>query len=268
VTLRQADYERIRIEHRGAIAVLTLDRPKRRNAVDDRMHSELSTVFRAAQDDPTVRAVVLTGAGEAFSVGGDTSADRRFETVTGRTVIAEARAIIEDVLDLEKPLVAAVNGHAVGLGATLASLADLSYVERRAKFGDRHVLAALPAGNGSAVIWPLLVGVNRAKRLLMGGELLSAEQAVSLGLLSELVDDGTSLATALAAAERFAALAPQAVQGTKAAVNQLLKLVAQIALPASLAREELAMQHPAFHAAMAALAPSRPAEEEDPCKTG
>jgi 1,4-dihydroxy-2-naphthoyl-CoA synthase len=120
VTLRQADYERIRIEHRGAVAVLTLDRAKRRNAVDDRMHSELSTVFRAAQADPAVRAVVLTGAGEAFSVGGDTSADRRFETATGRGVMAEARAIIADVLDLEKPLVAAVNGHAIGLGATLA----------------------------------------------------------------------------------------------------------------------------------------------------
>jgi enoyl-CoA hydratase/carnithine racemase len=260
--LRAADYQRIRIEARGAVAVLTLDRPERRNAVDDRMHSELATIFRAAQDDSAVRAVVLTGAGEAFSVGGDTSPERRFETAGGRSVFAEARAIIDGVLDLEKPLVAAVNGHAIGLGATLASLADLSFVERRAKLGDRHVLAALPAGNGSAVIWPLLVGVNRAKQLLMAGELLTAEQAVALGLLGELVEDGTSFARACEAAERLAALAPHAVQGTKAAVNQLLKLVAQASLPASLAREELAMQHPDYHSAIAAFAPSRAAAKD------
>lgn len=262
------DYERIRITHDGAVAVLALDRPERYNAVDDVMHSELSTVFRAAQHDGDVRAIVLTGSGDAFSVGGDTSPDRRFETRTGRPVIAEARSIVDDLLDLEKPLVAAVNGHAIGLGATLATLADVSYVERRAKIGDPHVLAALPAGNGSALIWPFLIGANRSKQLLMTGDLLTAEQAVSIGLLSEVVDDGASLDAALAMAARLAALAPHAVQGTKAAVNHLLRLAAKTALPASLAREELAMQHPAFVAAMAALAPSRSVSEEGTCPNG
>lgn len=247
-------YTRINVDvDADGIALLTLDRADHANAVDDRLHSELSTVFADAQDDARVRVVVLTGAGRTFSVGGDTSSSRAYETTSGRTVIDEARHIVDDVIAMAKPLVAAVNGHAIGLGATLVTLADVSYMDAEAKFGDPHVLAAIPAGNGSAVIWPLLVGVNRAKHLLMTGEILTAAEAERMGLVSRMVDPGTSLTHAMSTARRLAALAPQAVQGTKIAVNRILSMVSSASLPLSLALEEAAMQHPDFAAALEQL---------------
>lgn len=240
--------------HDDGVAVLTLDGPDRRNAVTDTMHSELSRVFAIAQDDSRVRAVVLTGAGTTFSSGGDTSPDRAYAPSSGRTVIDEARHIVDDVIALRKPLVAAVNGHAIGLGATLATLADVSFMDSSAKLGDPHVLAALPAGNGSALIWPLLVGVNRAKYLLMTGELLSGAEAERWGLITRAVPDGTALDEAMALARRLVTLAPQAVEGTKSSVNRLLAAVSQLVLPYSLALEDAAMRHPDFRAALERLA--------------
>jgi enoyl-CoA hydratase/carnithine racemase len=240
------------VDERG-ITVLTLDGPDPRNAVTDAMHSELSTVFAAAQDDPRVRVVVLTGAGRTFSTGGDTAPDRAYVASTGRTVIEEARHIVDDIIAMSKPLIAAVNGHAVGLGATLTTLADVSFIDERARLGDPHVLAALPAGNGSAAIWPLLIGVNRAKYLLMTGELLSAADAERFGLVTRAVPEGTALDEALALAGRLVELAPQAVEGTKIAINRLLAAASAAVLPLSLALEDAAMRHPDFRAALERL---------------
>ncbi|MBO0676606.1 enoyl-CoA hydratase/isomerase family protein [Mycolicibacterium sp. S2-37] len=248
--LDPAAYRTIAITVSDGIAVLTLNRPDRANAVDDVMHSELSTVFARAQDDTRVRAVVLTGAGRAFSTGGDESPDREYRTATGRTPIDEARHIVTDLIALKKPLIAAVNGHAIGLGAVLATLADISYVAERAKIGDMHVHAALPAGNGAAVIWPLLVGINRAKYLLMAGELITAAEAERFGLVTRALPAEDVLPTAMAMAARLAALAPQAVQGTKGAINQLLALSSHAVLPLSLALEGAAMESDEFRAAM------------------
>ena len=125
-----------------------------------------ATWFAAVQADVRVRAVVLTGSGRTFSAGGDESGDRRYATTTGRTPIEEARHIVDDIIGLTKPLVAALNGHAIGLGAVLATLADVSYMSEAAKLGDLHVHAALPAGNGAAVIWPLLVGLNKPVQIV------------------------------------------------------------------------------------------------------
>lgn len=235
------------------VAVLTLNRPAKANAVDDVMHSELSTVFAAAQDDARVRAVLLTGAGRTFSAGGDESSDREYSSATGRTPIEEARHIVDDIVGMSKPLVAGVNGHAIGLGAVLATLADVSYMSESAKLGDLHVHAALPAGNGAAVIWPLLVGLNRAKHLLMTGEILTAAEAERFGLISRVVPAPDVVPSAMAMAERLAALAPQAVQGTKMAVNRLLAMASGAVLPLSLALEAAAMEHDDFRAAMAKL---------------
>jgi enoyl-CoA hydratase len=251
--LDPAAYRTIDVAVTDAIAVLTLNRPERANAVDDVMHSELSTVFAAAQDDPRVRAIVLTGAGRTFSAGGDVSPDRRYETSTGRTPIEEARHIVEDLISMTKPLVAAVNGHAVGLGAILATLADISYVADTAKLGDLHVHGALPAGNGAAAIWPLLIGVNRAKHLLMAGELMTAAEAERLGLVTQVLPAPEVFPAAMAMARKLADLAPQAVQGTKASINRLLAAAAGTVLPLSLALEAAAMEHDDFREAMQRL---------------
>lgn len=251
--LEPSEYRTIDITVADGVAVLTLNRPDKANAVNDRMHSELSTVFAAAEDDSRVRAVVITGAGRAFSAGGDESSERAYETATGRTPIEEARHIVEDLIAMSKPVVAAVNGHAVGLGAVLATLADISFVSERAKLGDLHVHAALPAGNGAAVIWPLLVGINRAKHLLLTGEILTAAEAERFGLVTRMLPADEVLPAAMAMAARLAALSPQAVRGTKMAVNRLLAMVSGAVLPLSLALESSAMDSDEFREAMQRL---------------
>lgn len=248
----------VELDSQTGVAVLRIDRAAQHNAVNDQMHSELSTLFGDVASDERISAIVLTGAGRTFSVGGDTDPGREYRSSSGLSPIEEAKRIIDSILDLEKPFICAVNGHAIGLGATLASLADVSFTVPGAQFGDPHVHAALPAGNGSAVVWPLLVGVNRAKRLLMAGELLTTDQAVELGLLSEVVAESELMLTAVSYAEQLAALAPQAVRGTKAIINRHLRGASDSMLGFSLALEEEAMRHPDFRAALAALNARRP----------
>jgi enoyl-CoA hydratase/carnithine racemase len=230
------DYTRIRSTVDAHIATLTLDRPEHGNAVDDAMHSELTTVFADAGRDPDVRVVVLTGADNTFCRGGDSGPERTFTTLTGLTPVQEAALIVETLLDLDKPVIAAVNGDALGLGAILASLADVAFVAPTAGIGDRHVLGGVTAGNGSAALWPVLVGVNRAKYLVLNGALLTAAQAVDIGLLHEVADD--PLAAARELATRWAALPQYALRSTKSVLNRHLKAAAREALGYGLALEE------------------------------
>ncbi|MCC6382995.1 MAG: enoyl-CoA hydratase/isomerase family protein [Dehalococcoidia bacterium] len=239
--LRQEDYEAIQVEKREGIAILTLNRPERLNAVNGAMHSELTTVWPAVQADPEVRAAVLTGAGRAFCAGGDFSGGARMASKTGLTMMQEARRIVDNMLDLEKPVIAAVNGPAAGLGATVALCCDVVIAARGARIGDPHVKMGITAGDGGAVIWPLLVGVNRAKYMLMTGDLIPADEAFAIGLVNRVVDDGQALPEALALAARLAAGAPYAVQSSKIAVNKLVKAVSNLVLPLSLALEEISM---------------------------
>jgi enoyl-CoA hydratase/carnithine racemase len=241
--LDQARYETILIEKADGVAVLTLNRPERLNAVNSAMHSELMTVWPDAQADPEVRAIVLTGAGRGFCSGGDFGSDRalRPPPKTGLTMMQEARRIVDGILDCEKPIVAGVNGAAVGLGATIALLCDVVIAARNARFGDTHVRMGITAGDGGAVIWPLLVGVNKAKQLLMTGDLLSADEAFKLGLVNRVVDEGEARAEAIAFAQRLAAGPPYAIQSTKVSVNKLIKAVSNLVLPVSLALEEVSM---------------------------
>lgn len=233
------DYTRIRTEVDGGVATLTLDRPEHGNAVDDAMHSELTTIFVDMQRDARVGVVVLTGAGEVFCRGGDSSPERTFTTRTGLTPVQEAALIVETLLDLDKPVIAAVNGDALGLGAILATLADVAFVAPSAGIGDRHVLGGVTAGNGSAALWPVLVGLNRAKYLVLNGSVLTAEEAVSIGLVHEVADDPLSAAQALAS--RWAGLPPFALRSTKSVLNRHLKAAAGQALGYGLALEEQAL---------------------------
>ncbi|MFJ7217829.1 enoyl-CoA hydratase/isomerase family protein [Amycolatopsis sp. NPDC098790] len=243
------EFTRIRVDVHDGVATLTLNRPGHGNAVDDAMHSELTRIFPAVRADDRVRAVVLTGAGDTFCRGGDSSASRTFTTSTGLTPIQEARLIVETLLDLDKPVIAAVNGDALGLGAILATLADASFVVPSASLGDRHVAGGVTAGNGSAALWPAIIGVNRAKRLLLGAEVLTAREAVDIGLVSSVAEDPLTAATELAT--RWAALPPFALRSTKAVINVHLKDAAARALGYGLALEEQAMAGPEFAAVLA-----------------
>ncbi len=239
--LRQENYETIQIEKQDGIAILTLNRPERLNAVNGAMHSELMQLFLDVQADGDVRAAVLTGAGRAFCAGGDFGGGADMRSKSGLPMMQEARRIVDNLLDCEKPVVSAVNGAAAGLGATIALLCDVVIASRNARIGDPHVKMGITAGDGGAVIWPLLVGVNRAKYMLMTGELATAEDALTMGLVNKVVDEGRALAEATAIARRLAAGAPFAVQSSKVAVNKFIKAVSNLVLPLSLSLEEISM---------------------------
>ncbi len=241
--LNPDNYETIQIEKNDGIAVLTLNRPERLNAVNPVMHSELTTVFGDVESDPDVRVAVLTGAGRGFCSGGDFGPGRGESTArkSGLSMMQEARRIVDGILDLEKPIIAAVNGAAVGLGATIALFCDVVVASKNARFGDTHVKMGITAGDGGAIIWPLLIGVNRAKQLLMTGDLIDAERAYDLGLVSEVTEEGEALNEAMALARRLADGPPYAIQSTKVAVNQLIKALSNLVLPMSLGLEEVSM---------------------------
>lgn len=239
--LSQDNYQTIQIEKSDGVAILRLNRPERLNAVNGAMHSELMSLFLDVQADGEVRAAVLTGAGRAFSAGGDFGADSNMRSKSGLPMMQEARRIVDNLLDCEKPIVSAINGPAAGLGATIALLCDVVVAARSARIGDPHVKMGITAGDGGAVIWPLLVGVNRAKYMLMTGDLVMAQEAYEMGLVNRVVDDGEALNEALAIARKLAAGAPFAVQSSKTAVNKFIKLVSNLVLPYSLMAEDVSM---------------------------
>jgi enoyl-CoA hydratase len=247
-------YKAIRIEKRAnGVALATLNRPEKRNAVDDAMHHELGQLPREADADPEVKVLVITGAGRAFCAGGDFSGGL---TPSGRMWL-EARRIVDGLLDCEKPVITAVNGYAMGLGSTLALLGDVVFAARSATFADTHVRMGIAAGDGGQVIWPLLMGVNRAKYYLMTGDRIPAEEAERLGLVNFVVDDDALLERALELADRLAAGPTLAISASKAAVNQYIKLVSNVVLPISLKLEEWTMSTEDFGEAVRAFAEKR-----------
>lgn len=239
--MKPVAYRTLKVEKTDGIAVLTLNRPEVLNAVDDVMHRELVDVWPALAADPEIAAVVLTGAGRAFSAGGDMrwleSAHRNFGGQ--QRMMREALDIIEHMLRLEQPIVAAVNGPATGLGATLALFCDIIIMSESARIGDTHVRAGVVAGDGGTVIWPLLVGLHRAKEYLMTADLLDAREAERIGLVNRVVPAEELMPTALRYARRLAEGPAWAVRWTKLALNQWLKWGMSLTMPAALALEML-----------------------------
>lgn len=233
-----ARYRCIRATREGRILVLALDRPPM-NAVDASLHSELATIFSDVGHDRDTDVVVLTGTGRAFSAGGDTAWFRQVaqDPRALDLVQREGRLIIHTLLDLEQPVIAAVNGPATGLGATLALFADTIFMADTARIGDPHVKMGIVAGDGGAIIWPWLVGPARAKEYLMTGDLLTAADAERIGLVNHVVAAGDCVDRAMEFARRVAAGPTLAIRWTKLSVNKLLKASVNLVLDASLALE-------------------------------
>ena len=217
--------ECIRLERDGHLLVATIDHPTSAlNAVDEQLHAELAELFAGLRHEGDARAVILTGAGAAFSAGGDMSwfptlrAPQRLDALR-----REGKQLIWDLLDVEVPIVCALNGPAVGLGASIALMCDLLVMAEGATIVDPHVQVGLVAGDGGAAIWPLLLGPLAAKRHLMLGEPLTAAEAMRLGVAAEVCAQGDVDAVAHGWADRLAAQAPLAVRGTKLAVNAQIK---------------------------------------------
>jgi enoyl-CoA hydratase len=227
------------IEARGPVRLVTLNRPEALNATNEALHDALIEVWGHLAADPTARAVVLTGAGRAFSAGGDFEHfvelwdDREMR----RKEIDGARRLLTEMLDFPLPVVAAVNGAAVGLGCNLAVCSDIVLLAESSFMSDPHVGVGLTAADGGAPTWPLLMGLLRAKEYLLTSARIPADQAVALGLANRVVPDADLLDEAVAVAEKLAAQPPQAVQSTKRALNMHMKRAIAGVLEYALAEE-------------------------------
>lgn len=233
------DYKHIKISRRDRILTLTLNKPETLNAVDGALHGELSHIFMEADQDPDSDIIILTGAGKAFSAGGDIEhmkrlhRDRAFYTV----VLKEAKQIIFSILAMEKPLIAKLNGHTTGFGATMALFCDIIFANEKAKIGDPHVSAGLTAGDGAAVIWPQLIGFARAKEYLMTGNLMPMTKAAEMGLINYAVPPEELDQRVDAFADELAAGAKIAISTTKMSINIVLRQLASNIMDACLAYE-------------------------------
>jgi enoyl-CoA hydratase/carnithine racemase len=229
----------LKVEADGPVRIVTLNRPEHMNAFDEELHEQFARMWAFVEGDTEVRAVVLTGAGRAFSAGGNIDDFEMFRSdiAARRRALRNGRRIVDELLNVHVPVVAAVNGPAVGLGATLSTLCDVVFIADSTFLQDPHVAVALVAGDGGAVTWPAHVSLLRAKRYLLTGDRVPAEEAVAIGLATEAVPADRVLAKATAFAHRLAGLPWQAVQDTKAILNQTLRQNAVAALGYGLAAE-------------------------------
>ncbi|HLN16198.1 MAG TPA: enoyl-CoA hydratase-related protein [Acidimicrobiales bacterium] len=209
----------------GGVRVVTFNRPATMNSVTGPFHKALAGVWPAIAEDDEARAVVLTGAGEAFSAGGDLDhiVELHEDQEMRRREGVEATEIVQSMISCRLPVISAVNGPAVGLGCSVALFADLVYLAESAYLADPHVAIGLTAGDGGAAVWPVLASMVQAKEYLYTGDRISAAEAVRLGLATRAVPDDELLPTALAMAERLGNLPPQAFETTKRALNMHLR---------------------------------------------
>ncbi|MEY9279593.1 enoyl-CoA hydratase/isomerase family protein [Bradyrhizobium yuanmingense] len=238
----------------SGVAVVTMNRPELLNAVNWEMHQELERVFVDLDSDKDVRAIVLTGAGRGFCSGGD---QKSLDKVAIPSPTRAGRHLIRNILEVEAPVIAAVNGAAVGLGATLALMCDVIFAHSSARFADTHVTAGVVAGDGGAVIWPLLIGPARAKHYLMTGDFISAEKAAAMGMINEVVTDRDVRDHAIEYAEMLASGPREAIAWTKYSVNKIIKQYTHLLLDTSIALETLTFASPERREAVAAFAEKR-----------
>lgn len=236
-------YQRIKLDRQGAVLTITLSNPGSRNSVDGIMHMELPRAFREAAADASIGAIVLTGdpEGGAFCAGGDlpwTELLRGSGNDYAR-VLREGADIVRAMVDAPQPIISMVNGAAVGLGATLALLADISFADEDAVIADKHVSIGVSAGDGGSVIWPLLIGPNRAKEYLMTGDPISGARAAEIGLVNHAVSAKLLQERVYALAERLANGPRLAIEMTKRSVNLYVNMILNQVLDASLALEGL-----------------------------
>ncbi len=227
------------IEQDGPVAVVTMNNPDAKNAFVDAMHLGMREIWTHLAAERSVRAVVLTGAGDAFSAGGHIpnfildydDPQRRRESLRG------ARRLLDAMVEFPKPLIAAVNGPAVGLGCSVAVSCDVIYIAERAFMSDPHVTVGLVAGDGGAVTWPLLMSILKAKYYLLTGERIPAADCVELGLANFVTPDDKVVEEAVALGHQLAKQPQQALEETKRAINLHVQAAIQRVAPFAYAAE-------------------------------
>lgn len=239
----------------GPVRLVVINRPDELNAVNAELHRALAEVWRRLAADREARVVILTGAGRAFSAGGDLDWITSFldDPVARDESIREGAQIIEEMLRFPLPVIAAVNGPAMGLGASIAVLCDVVLLSERAYLADPHVAVGLVAGDGGAAFWPLLTPILRTREYLYTGDRIDAATAVTVGLASRVVAPDDLLAEARKLAERLAAQPPEALRGTKRVVNMYLSQALAGPMQAGFAAEVVSMRTPEHRERLLAL---------------
>jgi len=245
----------------GEIFVVSINRPDRMNAVDPETHRQIGRIWRDLDRDDDCRVIVFTGVGKAFSAGMDYKRDR--SAAAGPPQYRSMRArpgaskLIDNVLEVEKPIVTMINGPAMGMGLILALLGDITIASTEATLGDTHINIGVTPGDGGILLLPLLVGMNRAKELLMTGDVITGERAAEIGLVNYAVPPGKLRDRTLEIAAKLGSKAPYAMKTTKASINMILRRRALDVLDLSHLYEQIAMRTEDFREGVKAMAERR-----------
>ena len=252
-------------EKRDGVAYITLNNPSKANILDKPTSDAISEAWIDMWEDRSIRCAILTGKGRAFSAGGDFGMIEKMiddHKVRAR-IWKEARDLVYNVINCDKPVVSAIEGPAVGAGLVVGLLADISIAGRSARIIDGHTRIGVAAGDHAAIVWPLLCGLAKSKYYLMLCEPLSGEEAERIGLVSLVVDDGATYDKAIEVASRLKAGSRSALSWTKYSLNNWLRMAGPT-FDSSLALEFLGFTGPDAREGVDAARAKRRAQFERP----
>ena len=240
----------LQVEVDGPIRIVRLNRPGQLNATNHELHSGLAALFPQLDADPDARVAVITGNGRAFSAGGDFSYidELSRDPELRRQSLDHGRQIVTRMVGCRVPVVAAVNGPAVGLGCSIVALSDIVFMAESAHLADPHVMVGLVAADGGPVTWPLLTSLQLAKEYALTGDPIPAERAAAIGLVNHVCPDGEVVEQALACAGRIAKLPARATEDTKRILNMHLERAVLATLDFALTAEDRSFTSPELRA--------------------
>jgi len=258
--MNYSDYRHLTFEPKpNGVLLVTINRPEVLNAANARLHWEFGQVWLTVDADPATRVVVVTGAGKAFSAGGDLGLidDMAGNPEALSRTMREASDIVYNMINLDKPVVSAINGVAVGAGLVVALLSDISIISETARFTDGHTRLGVVAGDHAAIVWPLLCGMAKAKYYLLTSDFIDGREAERIGLVSLCVPPAELMPKAFEVADRLATGAQQAIRWTKRSLNNWLRMAGPI-FDQSIALEMLTFMGEDVREGAAAIREKRP----------
>ena len=232
-------YKHFTFKQDGKVLTALFNQPAKLNPIDNAVEKDLVNLLHEGADDPSFNVLVLGGEGRAFSAGGDIPFMQKVIDDPSLFGTFQPKKTVYSLIDFPKPVIAKVQGPAIGLGATIALLCDVIFASPNAKFGDPHVNVGFTAGDGGAIIWPQLIGFARAKQYLLTGDLVKADEAERIGLINFVVPAEELDQKVMEFAQRLANGATKSINWTKQLANIALRQVASGLMDASIAYEAL-----------------------------